>query len=132
MFLTPRKPQAQVWVRPGRDPGSHLWAAPSACSRPSSPQAVPRGSWGGSQAPSPGRAASKDHPPGHNKCRQQDRAQRRGQGQTCCGPSGGAARRGPWRCDAKPGGGLVQLPPQGLPRSARPAVWPQALTGWRR
>ena len=27
MFLTPRKPQAQVWVRPGRDPGSHLWAA---------------------------------------------------------------------------------------------------------
>lgn len=63
MFLTPRKPQAQVWVRPGRDPGSHLWAAPSARSRPSSPQVVPRGSWGGSQAPSPGRAASKDHPP---------------------------------------------------------------------
>ena len=65
--------------------------------------------------------------PHHHKCWQQDRAQRRGQGQTCEGPGAGLPACGPWRGDAKPGGGLVQLPPQGLPRSVHPAVQPQAL-----
>lgn len=114
MLLTPGNPQAQ---------------APSAHSRPSRPQAVPRGSWGGSQAPSPGCAASNDHPPPQMLAAGQGAAE--GSGPSLPRAWGGAACL--WslevRCQTKRGPGTAASPGSSPP--VHPAVQPQALMSRR-